>query len=58
MTGEPAAREVMKRREYVITLDLKAGQAQGAMLTTDLSEEYVKNKCRLSIVVRKIDIVA
>jgi glutamate N-acetyltransferase/amino-acid N-acetyltransferase len=39
---EPAAREVMKRREYVITLDLKAGQAQGAMLTTDLSEEYVK----------------
>ncbi|MGB9617427.1 MAG: bifunctional glutamate N-acetyltransferase/amino-acid acetyltransferase ArgJ, partial [Desulfomonilaceae bacterium] len=39
---EPSAREVMKRREYVITLDLKAGQAQGAILTTDLSEEYVK----------------
>ncbi len=39
---EAAARDVMKRREYVITLDLKAGQAKGSILTSDLSEEYVK----------------
>ncbi len=38
---ESHAREVMKTREYIIKLDLHAGQGQGSIITTDLSEEYV-----------------
>ena len=38
---ETPAREIMKRREYTIRLDLKAGQGEGLITTTDLSEEYV-----------------
>ena len=34
--------EVMNNREYTITIDLNAGDAEATILTTDLSYEYVK----------------
>jgi glutamate N-acetyltransferase/amino-acid N-acetyltransferase len=34
--------EVMNNREYTITIDLNVGDAEAAVLTTDLSYEYVK----------------
>jgi glutamate N-acetyltransferase / amino-acid N-acetyltransferase len=39
---ESRAHAVMKSKEFVVTLDLKAGSAQAAFLTTDLSAEYVR----------------
>lgn len=39
---ETPAREVMKSREYTIRLDLNAGRGGGGIITTDLSEEYVR----------------
>jgi glutamate N-acetyltransferase / amino-acid N-acetyltransferase len=38
---ESAAHEVMKKQEFSILLDLKAGEAEATILTADLSEEYV-----------------
>jgi glutamate N-acetyltransferase / amino-acid N-acetyltransferase len=38
---EPAAAAVMKANEFTVKLDLKAGQADARVLTTDLSKEYV-----------------
>ena len=38
---ELAATEVMKKSEYVLDIDLKAGQAECEMLTCDFSHEYV-----------------
>jgi len=34
--------EVMRQREYAITIDLKAGSAGATVLTTDLTYDYVK----------------
>ena len=34
--------EVMRRREYAITIDLNAGRAGATVLTTDLTYDYVK----------------
>ena len=34
--------EVMRQREYAITIDLKAGSAGAMVLTTDLTYDYVK----------------
>jgi glutamate N-acetyltransferase/amino-acid N-acetyltransferase len=39
---EAAAREVMKRREYPVTIDLGAGPASFTVYTSDLSIDYVK----------------
>ena len=38
---ESKAHAVMKRSEYSVTVDLKNGDGQGHILTTDLSREYV-----------------
>ncbi len=38
---ESAAHEVMKKQEFSILLDMKAGEAEAMILTSDLSEEYV-----------------
>jgi glutamate N-acetyltransferase/amino-acid N-acetyltransferase len=38
---EQQASAVMQRAEYVIAVDLGAGQAQAAYLACDLSHEYV-----------------
>ncbi len=38
---ESAAHAVMKTREFSVTLDLKGGDAQARLLTTDLSRDYV-----------------
>jgi len=38
---ESGAHTIMKASEFSITLDLKSGDDQATMLTTDLSEEYV-----------------
>ncbi|MFH1112598.1 MAG: bifunctional glutamate N-acetyltransferase/amino-acid acetyltransferase ArgJ [Pseudomonadota bacterium] len=38
---ESAAHSVMKLREFSVTLDMKAGDAQARILTTDLSRDYV-----------------
>ncbi len=43
--GKPAEErvaEVMKRREYTITIDLNVGDEEATVLTTDLSYDYVK----------------
>ncbi|MFZ5867823.1 MAG: bifunctional glutamate N-acetyltransferase/amino-acid acetyltransferase ArgJ [Thermodesulfobacteriota bacterium] len=39
---EPRAAQAMRRREFSVLLDLKDGSAEASMLTTDLSEEYVR----------------
>jgi glutamate N-acetyltransferase / amino-acid N-acetyltransferase len=39
---EPRAAKVMQRREFSVTLDLKSGRKDAVILTTDLSEEYVR----------------
>lgn len=39
---EQRAAKVMRNREYVITIDLNAGNAETSVLTTDLSYDYVK----------------
>lgn len=39
---ESPAKEVMKRREFSILVDLKCGAGEATFLTTDLSEEYVR----------------
>jgi len=39
---ETPSREVMKSRQYTITLDLNAGRGEGSIITTDLSQEYVR----------------
>lgn len=38
---ESAAHGVMKSKEFTILLDLKSGEGEATILTTDLSEEYV-----------------
>jgi glutamate N-acetyltransferase/amino-acid N-acetyltransferase len=35
-------REVMSRREYVVTIDLGIGRGEDQVWTSDLSEEYVR----------------
>jgi len=39
---EPQAAQAMKKREFFVLLDLNHGTAEASMLTTDLSEEYVR----------------
>jgi glutamate N-acetyltransferase/amino-acid N-acetyltransferase len=39
---EPQAAQAMKKGEFSVLLDLKDGPAEASMLTTDLSEEYVR----------------
>ncbi len=39
---EQRAAKVMTRREFSVVLDLNAGQEEASLLTTDLSEEYVR----------------
>ena len=39
---EDRAKEVLKKDEFVVTVDLKAGEAHAAMWTCDLSYDYVK----------------
>jgi len=39
--AEPAARAVMQRREYSMTVDLGNGDAEAHYLACDLSHEYV-----------------
>ncbi len=42
MFDEAAAHEIMRKREYTITLDLGEGEASCTFLTCDLTEEYVR----------------
>jgi glutamate N-acetyltransferase/amino-acid N-acetyltransferase len=39
---EIQASQAMEKREFFVLLDLKDGSAEASMLTTDLSEEYVR----------------
>jgi glutamate N-acetyltransferase/amino-acid N-acetyltransferase len=39
---ESKAREVMKRKEFTIVIDLNIGKASSKVLTCDLTEDYVK----------------
>jgi glutamate N-acetyltransferase/amino-acid N-acetyltransferase len=39
---EEKAKEIMKKDEFIITIDLKLGDAQATMWTCDLSYDYVK----------------
>lgn len=39
---EEDAREVLKKDEFIVTIDLKIGEAQANMWTCDLSYDYVK----------------
>lgn len=39
---EPRAHAVMKNRSFSVTLNLKAGNGECVILTTDLTEEYVR----------------
>ncbi|MBM3300969.1 MAG: bifunctional ornithine acetyltransferase/N-acetylglutamate synthase, partial [Deltaproteobacteria bacterium] len=38
---ESPAHEVMKRAEFSVSLDLRAGNSEAEILTADLSKEYV-----------------
>ncbi len=38
---ESAAHNIMKGREFSVLLDLKSGNGEASLLTTDFSEEYV-----------------
>jgi glutamate N-acetyltransferase / amino-acid N-acetyltransferase len=40
--SEESAKEVLKKKEYKITIDLKVGNAKGTLWTCDLSYDYVK----------------
>jgi glutamate N-acetyltransferase / amino-acid N-acetyltransferase len=39
---EAAAHKVMTEREFTVTVDLNLGAGEAEMLTTDMSEEYIK----------------
>ncbi|MGB9595439.1 MAG: bifunctional glutamate N-acetyltransferase/amino-acid acetyltransferase ArgJ [Candidatus Poribacteria bacterium] len=39
---EESAKDILKKKEYVITIDLKVGNAKATLWTCDLSYDYVK----------------
>jgi len=40
--SEESAKDILKKKEYVITIDLKMGNAKATLWTCDLSYDYVK----------------
>jgi len=40
--SEESAKDILKKKEYVITIDLKIGNAKATLWTCDLSYDYVK----------------
>lgn len=40
--AEERGSEVLKRKEFAVTVDLKLGQGEATVYTSDLSYEYVK----------------